>query len=94
MRSSRAQYGGEGYITSSIAIFVSSAFLLMIKANSLFEKTLHKRIAIGISIAFAFAGIITYVSCYRIKTPWYQNNFWPPPNYMKGPLMRDQGNNI
>jgi len=94
MRSSRAQYGAEGYITSFVSLFVSSAFLMMIKANSLFESKLHKRIAVGVAIACAFGGIVLYVSFYRIKTPWYVNNFWPPGNYMKGPLMRDQGNNI
>ena len=62
---------------------------MMIKANSWFKSTLNKRIAIGLSIVFCFLGMITYVSCYKIKTPWYQTNFWPPEGYLKGPLMRD-----
>jgi len=36
MRSNRGQYGGEGYITSFIALVVSSSFLVMIKADKLF----------------------------------------------------------
>ena len=94
MRSNRGQYGGEGYITSALAIFISSAFLVMIKADKLFESDFHRRIAIGIGIFCAFIGVALYLVCYRFKTPWYSNDFWPPAEYQKGPITRDQGNNI
>ena len=94
MRSSRGQYGAEGYITSGLALIISASFLMMIKANSWFESVMHRRIAIIISIFVCFIGMVIYVSVYKIKTPWYQTNFWPPESYLKGPLMRDQGNNI
>ena len=37
MRSSRGQYGGEGYITATLAMLTSCAFLMMIKANDIFK---------------------------------------------------------
>ena len=94
MRSSRQQYGGEGYIVSLIAICVSAIFLFLSKVDVLFTKTLHRRVAILGAIFTAFMGIQMYVSCYRIKTPWYVNNFYPPAGFTRGPIMRDQGNNI
>ena len=94
MRSSRGQYGGEGYITATLAMLTSFAFLMMIKADSIFKTDFAKRVAIGSSIFCAFVGVALYVACYRVKTPWYSNDFWPPESYNKGPLQRDQGNNI
>ena len=94
MRSSRQQYGGEGYIVSLIAVCVSAIFLFLSKVDVLFTKTLHRRVAILGAIFTAFMGIQMYVSCYRIKTPWYVNNFYPPAGFTRGPIMRDQGNNI
>ena len=94
MRSSRQQYGGEGYIVSSIAIATSISFLFMSKVDTLFDKPLHRRMAILISVFIGFMGVQLYVMCYRIKTPWYSNNFLPPNTFTKGPIHRDQGNNI
>ena len=71
MRSSRQQYGGEGYIVAFIASVVSISFLFMSKVDQLFEKAIHRRLAILFSIFIAFFGIQLYVMCYRIKTPWY-----------------------
>ena len=31
---------------------------------------------------------------YHKKSGFYNPVFWPPAHYIKGPLMRDQGNNI
>ena len=89
MRTSRGQYGGEGYITSFIALCVSASFLVMMKADELFKTNLSRRIGIAIAIMSAFIGIGLYLQCYKLKTPWYQNNFWPPEGYTRGPIMRD-----
>ena len=94
MRSNRGQYGGEGYITAFIALSISGAFLVMIKADVLFKTELNRRIGIGMAILAAFIGTALYLVCYRIKTPWYSNDFWPPQEYQRGPITRDQGNNI
>ena len=57
MRSSRQQYGGEGYIVSFLAIGVSVCFLFLSKVDAIFEKTLHRRVAILLTIFAAFMGI-------------------------------------
>lgn len=94
MRSNRGQYGGEGYITSGIGLWTSASFLVMIKADKLFKTDLNRRIAVGLAIVSGFISVATYLQCYKLKTPWYSNNFWPPEGYTRGPIMRDQGNNI
>ena len=94
MRGSRGQYGGEGYITAGLCIFTSLSFLLMIKADEFVKTPIERRAVICGAIMCAGLGIYTYLYCYRIKTPWYANDFWPPEGYTKGPIMRDQGNNI
>ena len=40
MRSNRGQYGGEGYITAAMALCISGAFLVMIKADRIFKTDL------------------------------------------------------
>ena len=94
MRGSRGQYGGEGYIASTLALFTSACFLLMIKADTLFSTAGTRRAAVIFAIIFGAVGVYTYLLCYKIKTPWYKNDFWPPEGYTRGPIMRDQGNNI
>ena len=79
---------------SGIAIATSVAFLFMSKVDTIFEKPLHRRLAILGSVFIAFMGVQLYVMCYRIKTPWYSNNFLPPQGFTRGPIHRDQGNNI
>lgn len=41
--------------------------------------------------AIALYGLI---GIYKLKSSWYGPTFNPPDNYIKGPLSRDQGNNI
>ena len=94
MRSSRQQYGGEGYIVSTIAVLTSMAFLFLSKVDTLIENNNQRRMAIYAAIFVAFMGVQFYVYCYRLKTPWYSNNFFPPSTFTKGPIHRDQGNNI
>lgn len=93
-RSSRGQYAGEGYIFSFLAFTISMAFLFMIKGDRFFETNNSKRIAMFVAVVVLFSAVQVYILCYKIKTPWYSNNFWPPENFLKGPIMRDQGNNI
>jgi len=89
MRSNRGQYGGEGYITAFLCLCVSSAFLVMIKADKLFKTEFNRRVGIGMAIFCAFVGVALYLVCYRIKTPWYSNDFMPPAEYQRGPITRD-----
>ena len=77
-----------------MALFTSFSFLLMIKADELVKDAMKRRFLIGMTIVGASIGIYTYLACYRLKTPWYKNDFYPPSDYLRGPIMRDQGNNI
>ena len=61
----------------------------MYKVDSIWTDKTNRRIAMLVGMAGAFFLIQMYVFCYRIKTPWYSNNFLPPDKYTKGPIMRD-----
>jgi len=57
---------------------------------------------VGLSgtIAYLLVGAVIYLcfsfveDIYKRKSGFYGSEFWPPQHYIKGPLMRDQGNNI
>lgn len=94
MRGQRSQYAGEGYITSSLAFCISFVFLGMINSEIVLKKAAERRIVLVVMIFVSYMLLQFYLMCYKIKTPWYTTNFWPPGDYIKGPVMRDQGNNI
>ena len=50
--------------------------------------------AIVVLCVFVFTLVNIYVTFYRLKHPWYMNTFMPPPSFTRGPMWRDQGNNI
>lgn len=96
MTQQRSQYAGEGYIASIICTILSFCFLFFVRTEVFFSKlTATNRLYLLIFLVFmGWGGVQTFLSCYRVKTPWYHSNFFPPPDYIRGPLMRDQGNNI
>jgi len=89
----RMQLGAEGFIMS-IAISLSGVVMILwhkfvkFSHNSVFNR-------IGYLVLFCLTFLIIYFieDTYK-KKGWYNPNFYPPSNYIKGPLMRDQGNNI
>jgi hypothetical protein len=94
MRGQRSQYAGEGYITSTLAFLFSAVFLGMVKSDVFLKKAAERRVALLVLILLGYFLLQIYLLCYKIKTPWYTTNFYPPGDYIKGPVMRDQGNNI
>lgn len=95
MRQQRSQYGGEGYIVSIIAFLTSMFFLAFTRLEVIVDVTGDKRKVILIVLMIcAYLGVEFYLLCYKIKTPWYGTTFYPPAEYMRGPLARDQGTNI
>jgi hypothetical protein len=95
MRQQRSQYAGEGYIASLLAFFTSMLFLLFTRSDEILSlKGDNKRIFLIVVMILAYFGVETFLSCYKLKTPWYSTNFAPPNEYMRGPLSRDQGTNI
>lgn len=82
------QLGMEG-IAMAVAIILSSLFLVM-------TTRLHKinlgyyGVMITCCLLFiaAFFMISQIEKVYQNKG-WYNPQFWPPENYIRGPLMRD-----
>lgn len=90
MRSQRSQYAGEGYITSLIAFFTSMCFLLFLKSDQFLQVTGNtRRVVLLVAMLLGYSGIGLYVQCYKIKSPWYNTQFQPPHDYLRGPLSRD-----
>jgi hypothetical protein len=48
-----------------------------------------RRVLLIALLLIGYFGIEMFLVCYRLKTPWYSSNFWPPGDYIKGPIMRD-----
>lgn len=94
MRSQRGQYGGEGLIVSVISALIGIFFLLIARIPNWYKNPISMRVALIIFGLLAFFAINLYVSIYRIKSPWYSHSFLPPRGFTRGPMWRDQGNNI
>ena len=94
MREMRRQYGGEGYIASALASVISLVFLLLAHADRMGKTPSEMRILVLFGIFGGFCLLHLFKHIYKLKTPWYENNFMPPAEYLRGPIMRDQGNNI
>lgn len=86
----RSQYAGEGIIVSSLFVLIGTLLFLTTCISKIPGYLRHKFIFIGITIFVAFLCKIVS-SIYRIKASWYSPEFTPPYNYIKGPLIKDQG---
>lgn len=87
----RSQYAGEGYLLSSLFVFIGTLLFSFHWINKIPGYWNHKFafILVTVSIAICCRAI---TSIYRIKANWYGPEFQPPYNYIKGPLLKDQGN--
>jgi oligosaccharyltransferase complex subunit gamma len=88
----REQYGAEGFIVSITITGIGLLFISII--------TIGKRVSAKYSLIAGIAtliGIIFLVrqleDAYKAKG-WYGPSFFPPGDYLTGPISRDQGNNI
>lgn len=86
----RSQYVGEGLLLSSLFVLIGTLLFSLNWINRIPGYWNHKFafILVTISIAVCCRAI---TSIYRIKASWYGPDFNPPSNYMKGPLIKDQG---
>lgn len=96
MRGQRGQYGGEGYIASTLITVIGLVYLYMSRINKGGENdnAYFVRVKVIVSLAILFALQKTLLYIYRIKSSWYDPGFWPPEYYTRGSLWSDQGNNI
>lgn len=87
----RSQYAGEGYFMSTMFVIVGSLMFSVIFINKIRGYWNHKIMFILLTILIALC-LRTITGVYRVKASWYGPEFTPPYNYIKGPLLKDQGN--
>jgi len=78
---------------SVVIAFIGLLLVLVQKLVKLSDNENTIRIISLVSIFFVYYLVGFVEETYRKKS-WYGPQFWPPEHYIKGPLMRDQGNNI
>ena len=90
----RSQYIGEGILMSSLFVFGGTIFYAFNWINYLIKGYWnHKIFALGLIFSsLIILKVIT--SIYQIKARWYHPTMLPPFNYVKGPLINDQGNSF
>jgi len=65
-------------------------FLAFARSEEFSEMVGDKRkVFLVVMMALGYIGVELYLTCYKIKTPWYGTHFSPPSEYMRGPLARD-----
>jgi len=92
---SRSQYGLEGWIMSG-AISVTGIVLMLIQQvyHVAGDNRTQKMVICGLLILVVWFGMSFVEDIYLKKGGWTQSNFFPPGHYIKGGLMKDQGNTI
>jgi len=93
-RGNRSQWGAEGYICSTLCAFISAAFFFVYCVDKFSEGPTQRRFFTLLGLAVGYVLITAYIEIYKLKTPWYNPKFFPPQDYIRGSIMRDQGNNI
>jgi oligosaccharyltransferase complex subunit gamma len=89
----RSQYVGEGLLLSSLFVLTGTVLMALVWINKL-KKTWHHRIASMVLIFFVVILSKLIISLYQKKASWYGPTFYPPNSYIKGPLIKDQGNSF
>lgn len=73
---------------------VASIILMLFLVVSKIERPSLRRM-LGIVLIAAMYFVFNLINAlYRLKTPYYSPSFYPPDDYVRGPLANDQGNNI
>ena len=88
----REQYGLEGWIISFSITLVGILFVAIV----FFSKASKQRATIILALAgiYLIYFVVSQIEeSYKAKG-WYGPKFTPPDGYIRGPLSRDQGNNI
>ena len=89
----RSQYVGEGLLLSSLFVLGGTLLMSFNWINKI-KSTWQHRIA-SLSVIF-FIVILSklIISLYQKKASWYGPTFYPPYGYIRGPLIKDQGNSF
>ena len=89
----RSQYAGEGVLLSSLFVLGGTLLYSFNWLNRVRGYAQHK-MASFTAIIFTVLVVRIIFSIYRIKARWYNPTFFPPGNYVQGPLILDQGNSF
>ncbi len=89
----RSQYVGEGLLLSSLFVFCGSLIFAFNWINRIKGYWPHKIAAFVLIFLIAITSRII-ISIYQKKASWYGPTFSPPHNYIRGPLINDQGNSF
>lgn len=89
----RSQYGFEGFLMSFI---ISLAGISIVGLNMVakMNNAWNMRLVGTICVTMLLYCLFKVLSVYRVKASWYSPSMQPPGHYIKGPLMRDQGNSF
>jgi oligosaccharyltransferase complex subunit gamma len=90
----RSQYIGEGILMSSLFVFGGTIFYAFNWINYLIKGYWNHKICALVLIFSCLIVLKVINSIYQIKARWYHPTMLPPYNYVKGPLINDQGNSF
>jgi len=89
----RKQYVGEGLLMSTLFVLSGTLMYAFNWLNKIENKLFHKIITFVLVFLIAIVSRVI-VGIYQKKASWYGPTFSPPDDYMKGPLINDQGNSF
>lgn len=89
----RSQYVGEGLLLSTIFVLGGTLLFAFNWINKIKGYWQHRIAALILIFLIAILSrVIT--SIYQKKASWYGPTFYPPAGYIRGPLIKDQGNSF
>lgn len=89
----RSQYVGEGLLLSSIFVLAGTVLMAFKWINKI-QSNFHHKIAALVLIFLTVILSKLVISLYQKKASWYGPTFFPPYGYIRGPLIKDQGNSF
>lgn len=90
----RSQYVGEGLLLSSLFVLGGSLLIAFKWINYIFKPYWQHRIAALVLIFLVVIISKLVIAIYQKKASWYGPTFYPPQGYIRGPLIKDQGNSF
>lgn len=89
----RSQYGAEGFMMGFLMVLGGLGFVGLNLMGKM-ENPFRIRIAGYICLALVGFSFYKIVKVYQIKASWYGPGMYPPNNYVRGPLINDQGSSF
>lgn len=93
MAQRKGQYAFEGFLMSFCMSLCGLCLIGLHLARNIQDKLMMKG-TICLLICTLIIGLSKLSQGYKVKTSWYRPTFFPPENYISGPLINDQGNSF